>query len=425
MKIIKRDDLISLNDNLKITVSQAINYLSKYPISFIEKHYLNKEIKLSIKYYQKMLKILMADQVSYFQVMETTLANPMSHRLHNYQDFAVFQLENLLPKLANLENDLINEYYEDIWLVLLQVSNELDISDETLKQWIFEAVDLTIAKHDLNEFMGVMNELFKDHNDMISGLEVDDFKNNVATNATDKEIREFAKKFNIELPKNLVKQEIYDLILNALNNKYPEKQEKNIEILKDLTIIELKRIAKNEKLDVNYEINKNSTVERFIAEYPFKDNRIVKENQINLPPRIKNNLYGQINNDNLTNKDSFVYKEQVVNEIGSKPSKVVYSNSGEPIHIHIYYDGVETGQVINDRRITNNFIKKDEKIVFEKDEYDKTVSKGFPLWLIILILLLLLIIGTILIVVFLDATSLLPHDQSGFTKFVYRLVFGR
>lgn len=404
MKIVKRTDLIDLNENLKITVSDAISYLRKLPLSFIKEKYLENKNKLSIKYYQKMLIALMSDQVAYFQIMESTLASQMSHRLNYFKDFAVFQLENLLPKLANEENDLINEFYEDIWLVLLQVSNEFNISDETLKEWIILSKELKDPSHNLEQYINVMHQLFKDEDKMISGLRVDKFKYIVEESATDKEIRNFAKKFNIELPKSLQKHQIHNNILNGLNEKHPKKEKQNEQKLKDLTILELKRVAKDEGLDVSYEINKKSSIERLLEEYPFTNYQVNKEQPINLPPRIRFNLFGEVMSDNL--KENVKKEPQIIYANSNEPSQVVYTNNGEPIHIHVYYDGVEHYQRNNE----------DKKEIDSKNE-------GWPLWLKILILTLSLILATIILVIFLDITTLFPNEESGFTKLIFDLFF--
>lgn len=408
MKIVKRTDIIKLDDNLKMTVSEAISNLSKLPISFIEKNYVNKDKKLAIKYYREMLKALMADQVAYFQIMESTLANHMSYRLNYYQDFSVFQLENLLPKFANEENNLINEFYEDVWLVLLQVSNQLDISDEMLKTWIIESKDLKPVVHNLDEYINVLHLVFKDSEQMISGLTINQFKIIVEESATDKEIREFANKFNINLPKSLQKHQVHDIILNGLNDKYPKKLEDNLRRLKDLTLIKLKRVAKDENLDVSYEINKKGSIERLLEEYPFANFNVASKENINLPPRVRVNGSGYVSEKVVTNKEQANnIKPQVVYANSNEPSQVVYTHNGEPIHIHVYYDGV-LGQARD-----NN---KDQEPSFND-------IKTWPLWLKILIFVLILLIATFILVIFLDVTTIFPHEQSGFTKFIFDLLF--
>lgn len=402
MKIVKRTDLIELNEELKISVSDAISHLSKLPITFIEKQYATNKNKLAIKYYRDMLIALMEDQVSYLRIMESALASHMSHNLSYFNEFAVFQLENLLPKFANEENDLLNEFYEDIWLVLLQISNQLGITDETLKTWIVEAITLEPKNHNLDEHLNIIHQIFKDEEKKISGLTINEFKVIVEKSATDKEIRTFAQKFNIELPKSLQKQQVYEIILNGLNEKYPNKQEFNQARLKDLTVIELKRLAKNEGLTVNYEINKKSTIERLLEKYPFSNYQSFKVQAINLPPRVRVNTPGQVNERVVTKSK----EPHMVYSKSNDPSKVVYTNHGEPIHIHVYYDGLENN-------INNN----------ERGEVIFTKVESWPLWLKILILVLALILGTIILVIFLDITTLFPHEQSVFTRLIFDLLF--
>lgn len=424
MIIKTRNDLIKINETDEIPVSKAISYLSRIPAEVWVSRFVSNK-KFPKTYRMKVLKTVLEDEVSKIKILEENLGTELNYKLNWFSTYTQFQLIELLHKRENQINELSRIYREDMWLMLLQVAHQVEISDDKLIAWINEGMNLperTFEKSD--DFNKAIDKLFVDGKNEISGLDPEQFKEVLQKSATVVEIKNFAKMHNISIPQNISKAEVYEQVYNEALNKWPNREKEITEELKDLTIIQLQRYAKTHNLEVYISLKKETIIELIVEGYLSKPlNPILDAIPFNLPLRNK-----VLVDDVPKGKTPIVEEKVEVKPVIEQPHTT--SNNDGEIHIHVYYDGIERpNQPFVQTRpngYTMQFISEKD---FEepKDQEEKVESKPkkkIPRLLLLLILLVIFAVLTVLYTLIMDVTGLVPHESNPITKFIFELIFG-
>lgn len=420
MKINLRKDLIKVTDDFIITVSEAIEILSKLSAEEIVETF-SSELKFPKIYRMKILSHVLIDEVNKIQILDDSLGSELNYRLKYFDHFSEFQLVELLERRSNKLNDLTKHYKEDIWIMLLQVANQLNVSDDKLKQLIIKAKNLEDNKQDLKHYNNVLDQLFSDKQNEVSGLTINDFKQYTLESTTVSELRIFASKEQLTIPKSLTKQQILDNIIIEANKKYPNKKKETFEKLNKMTILQLKRYAINEDLKVVFDMKKEVVIKLIVDAYtknPYS--KVVLEKPFNIPPRIKPTAHTKV--------EEIVREVEVDdNVVVNDTAQTVSNGHNQPFQINVYYDGVRQGETVHTQK-QHTIVQEKRDINIKLDETSKTeeeLKKETPLWLIIIYAILGIIIGTIIYVIILDLTNIVPYDSNPVSEFIYRILFGK
>lgn len=407
MKIIKRKDIINLS-NEKITVSQAITYLSRIPIDRLVDAFKSNS-KLPRHYRMNVLRSVLQDEISKIRLLDETLASNISYRLKWFEQYTEFQLLELLEKRQTTSNQIAQYYIEDFWLMILQVGNQFGVSDETFIQWIESAKTLPDVVYDTKLFNEKTNRMFEDKLADISGISSQAFREVATESMTIAELRRFSALNDIKLPQSVTKSEIVPLVIEEAIRKYPDNIENLTMQIESMSFTEIKRYIQDEKLDVRYDIRKDSLIDIVIQNYLGKTYEpILEEISFNLPLRKKID-------------DVHMYHENIAqSSVLSDENQKNYAFGH--VNLNMYYEGVTQDQIMLDQVKFNQETNTLEVYGIGKQKIRR--KRSFWRWLLnIIVFLVILVVVTVLCVVILDLTGLARRDSNPISQFIFELLF--
>ncbi len=287
MKIETRLDFI-LIDGTELVINDALKTLAKLPVSDLVE-FLKGPKLYSRRDHANILKNVMRDEVWKFKlvsrVAEKGLSNDFFSRLDYFEDSPVTVLENLFERMVKIQPELMDYYLEDLWLFAIQVTNK----DKELARLYKKAKKNDTSKIVLRELFPSLEVLFGDEEGDIDGVLARSFTEKGLHSATIKELREIAEKNEVLLPTNITKQDIVDGIIAVLPKVAKAKDVPHLtEDVKDMTIAQLKEFVTKYKIDVPTELKKQDVGELLVKNYVNKNAaNVVTDLKYVLPERVE------------------------------------------------------------------------------------------------------------------------------------------
>ena len=195
-----------------------------------------------------------------------TLADEMNYRLSWFNQYSEVQLNNLFKFFKDAE--LEKKYLEQLWLAIIEYITDKKIAEKDFDSLITKAE--THAKKeglttpDIVKYNNELNPLFFDQKGKIDGLTQEVIRPVLYKSSTISEIRELGKKYNVDVPKRLRKQELIDIILKELKDRGEYTEEVEAE-LNAMNILVIQRFAINKNIKASTELKKEEVIEYILA----------------------------------------------------------------------------------------------------------------------------------------------------------------
>lgn len=206
------------------------------------------------------LKRALEPYVKAKHVALSTLSDEVNYRLGWYEHFTESQLVNLVPLFKS--DDLVKEAREELWLLLLSYMFYRQVSEHDTLRLFANKPGLVIQ--DTKTFNQTLNPLFFDDADKIDGLDQDTFRSVLYKSSTLVEIREIGKKYQVDVPRRLKKQELAQIIKDVLAERDSLTDEESQRIDK-MAVIALQRYAKDNDIKASIELKKEEIIEYILA----------------------------------------------------------------------------------------------------------------------------------------------------------------
>jgi len=261
MKLLNLDKVIKVRRQ-QLMVSEVIDSLISLPSSevktFFELNGLTLPKAARISVLQKVLK----DPVEATLNERAHLADELGYRLTWVEFFSEYQLENLLKFYNSVS--LNRKYLSELWLHLLSLIIDKKIDDKELLALMEKAKEHKQLPEDMLAYNLDLKDIFVDEKDTIDGVSLDQFRTVLYKASTVNEIREIGKKYQVNVPKRLKKEQLADIVVGVLkdrNELTPEVEEE----VRSLSIVLLQRFAKDRDIKASIELKKEEVIEFILA----------------------------------------------------------------------------------------------------------------------------------------------------------------
>ncbi len=188
-----------------------------------------------------------------------SLADELGYRLSWFKRYSEHQLENLLKFYD--DKKLNQEYVERLWVLLVDYLLDKKVSEDEFTNFINKK-----AKNadDVFTYNQKSNPIFYDEPNEIDGLHPDIFRPVLYKSSTLVEIREIGKKYGVDVPRRLKKNELADIIIGELRERGEHTEELEVHV-RGLSIIMMQRFAKDKDIKASTELNKEEIIEYILA----------------------------------------------------------------------------------------------------------------------------------------------------------------
>lgn len=188
-----------------------------------------------------------------------SLADELGYRLSWFKRYSEHQLENLLKFYD--DKKLNQEYVERLWVLLVDYLLDKKVSEDEFTNFINKK-----AKNadDVFTYNQKSNPIFYDEPNEIDGLHPDIFRPVLYKSSTLVEIREIGKKYGVDVPRRLKKNELADIIIGELRERGEHTEELEVHV-RGLSIIMMQRFAKDRDIKASTELNKEEIIEYILA----------------------------------------------------------------------------------------------------------------------------------------------------------------
>lgn len=194
------------------------------------------------------------------------LADEMNYRLSWFNQFSEVQLVNLFKFYK--DDELFLNFREELWLNILENITDRNIAESQLAALFKLANDNEDKNTDLNvnpiDYNKSLDELFYDDDNKIDGLIQEEIRPVLYRSSTITEIRELGKKYGVNVPTRLKKNELIEIICDELKerNEYTKEIE---EELKKMNLVLIQRYAKVNDIKASPELKKEEVIEYVLA----------------------------------------------------------------------------------------------------------------------------------------------------------------
>ncbi len=250
---LKKDDTIELN-NKKVRIDKLVETFVVIPAHEIVKYLKNKEIYLPNYLHKALIRKNIAPVIANAE-NDDKFSDEMKHRLKWFDQFTIFQLEKLAQSYGIDIN--VAEYKRDFWTIIIQNRNELGINslefvklqNLTMKYQRKESENYETMKNSLNEIYFEAPGYFE-------GTLVSQAKEVLSHAMTLSDVRELGKKYDVNIPRRINKQQLIEIIALKLDLNEGEQER-----LQKKSILDLERYAKEHRVNVSIELKKIDMIE--------------------------------------------------------------------------------------------------------------------------------------------------------------------
>jgi len=237
-----------LENLLKLSSATAVTFFNELNLSF------SRKLRVSA------LKNVFRNSVIETRQNRHTLADEMNYRLSWFNQFTETQLVNLFKFYK--DEKLERNFKELLWVTLLNDMDNQGVKDHDFKR-LFEMTD-TAKEKDIIEYNNNMNSVFYDLENEIDGLTQDQIRPVLYKSSTITEIRELGKKYGVNVPTRLRKNELIKLICDELKERNEYTEEKEAELNK-MNLILIQRYTKLNDIKVSTELKKEEVIEYILS----------------------------------------------------------------------------------------------------------------------------------------------------------------
>lgn len=261
MKNLKKDSIVVINNN-EIKISEFLPKAILLPAKSILNYYETLGLMFPRRLRMDSLRKVITPYVNNERPHVNPLTDELLYRIRWFDTFSESQLVNLLPVFE--DNTLLGEYKEELWLNFIAYMLEKQVSPENFDN-LFRLIRSLenvppLEVLDGTKYNDILNPLFYDENNSIDGLTLEIFRPVVYKCSTLGEVRDIGKKYGVNVPRRLRKQELVEIIIDELKDR-DELTPKLEENLNSMTVIPLQRFAKNNDIKVSIELKKNEIIE--------------------------------------------------------------------------------------------------------------------------------------------------------------------
>lgn len=208
------------------------------------------------------IKDVLRDKVKQTRKERDSLADELNYRLKWFKEYSDTQLINLLSYYNLTEtNDL---FMQTFWLSVLNYLLERGLSEKHLNDLLSKAEKNAkkngIGYSDVKVYNEALGEIFYDEPNHLDGLPPKKIRPVLYKSSTLVEIREIGKKYGVNVPRRLKKQQLLQIIFDELEER---KQLDNDlkESLSKKSVIAIQRYAKDNEIKVSTELTKEEIIE--------------------------------------------------------------------------------------------------------------------------------------------------------------------
>lgn len=212
------------------------------------------------------LKDILRGPVAQIKAERANLADELGYRLLWFERYTDTQLVNLLEFYNNKKSDITSAYLYEFWRNILGYLVDRGISEDDIKQLISLAEIAKRTKKKVNsaEFNERINPIFHDDLGKIDGLTPEEFRPVTYRASTLPELRSIGKKYGVNVPKRLRKQQLLDIMFKELEDREELTEELKATLLTKNIII-LERYCKDNNIKASTELKKEEIIEYILA----------------------------------------------------------------------------------------------------------------------------------------------------------------
>ncbi len=202
------------------------------------------------------------EKVAQTRKTRLTLADELNYRLSWFTEFTETQLENLLVFFD--DQTIIKQYLEDLWTDLFGYMVEKEVPSFDIDR-IYQLGLKHVKTHklelpDIDVYNRTISKIFYDSFGRIDGVSPNKIRNVLFKSSTLNEIRNLGKKYDVDIPRRLKKNQLADIIVDELriNGEYTEDLEKQV---RSMSVIIMQRFAIDHNIKASTELKKEEVIE--------------------------------------------------------------------------------------------------------------------------------------------------------------------
>ena len=271
MDKLKLESSIKLNKKtyeLKNVVKHLYSLEPNDVIDFFKSLSLNMPRRLRMDVIKEVLK----NKVKQTREESDSLADELNYRLQWFKEYSDTQCVNLL-KYYDLDDTNVS-FMESLWIAIINYMIESGVSEEHMSELFKNAEENSKKKglgfSDIKAYNNAIDDIFYDESNHLDGLTPKKIRPVLFQSSTLVEIREIGKKYGVDVPKRLKKQQRLQIIFNELEERKQLTDELK-ETLTKMTVIAIQRYAMDNDIKVSTELNKEEIIE-FILENAHQTN---------------------------------------------------------------------------------------------------------------------------------------------------------
>ncbi len=249
----RKEEFIELN-NKKIRLDRLIESFVVIPSHEIVKYLTTKEIFLPSYLHKALVRKNIAPIIANAD-NDDKFSDEMKHRLKWFDQFTIFQLEKLAQSYG-ISID-VEEYKRDFWDIIIHNRNDLGINNlEFIK---LQNLAMKYQKSKMEDFETMIQNFRKIYFEppgYFEGCLVSKAKEVLSYAMTLSDVRELGKKYNVEIPRRINKQQLIEIVALKLDLNESEQ-----ETLEKKSILELERYAKEQNINISIELKKIDMIE--------------------------------------------------------------------------------------------------------------------------------------------------------------------
>ena len=265
MEVLKLESSITLNKKtyeLKDVVKHLYSLAPRDIVDFFKSLSLNMPRRLRMEVIKEVLK----DKVKQTRAERDSLADELNYRLQWFKEYSDTQCVNLL-KYYDLDDTNVS-FMESFWIAIINYMIERGVSEEHLSE-LFKKAEKNSKKKglgfsDIKAYNDAIDDIFYDESNHLDGLTPKKIRPVLFQSSTLVEIREIGKKYGVNVPRRLKKQQLLQIIFDELEERKQLTDELK-ETLTKKSVIAIQRYAMDNDIKVSTELKKEEIIE-FILE---------------------------------------------------------------------------------------------------------------------------------------------------------------
>ena len=248
----------------KVKIEDLVSTLIFYPADKVVRFFELIGLTVPRKLRMASLRRELDPFVTSKKIVQQTLSDEVNYRLSWYDHYSESQLVNLVPQFKDA--DLDRKARETLWVNLLSYLFDKQVPENELLGFVKAAREFQkgAVLEDFIAYNDKLNSIFFDEQNQIDGLTPEVFRPVLFKSSTLIELREIGKKFGVDVPRRLKKNELVDIIVRELKNqdKYTKEQEDKVS---GLAVIQLQRFAIEHNIKASIELKKEEIIEYILS----------------------------------------------------------------------------------------------------------------------------------------------------------------